>query len=114
MIERVYQFLVKDDARAQFELALGPGGAWSKPRAEAQGFRGTTLLRDTENASRFLVIDVWDSEQTRAAAEAEFAVALASLSEILTATCAQQSVLGTFELRAQGHVRPLASKRRQR
>jgi hypothetical protein len=30
MIEIVWEFVVKEEARGQFELAYGPGGAWSK------------------------------------------------------------------------------------
>ena len=49
MIEIVWEYVVKEEARGQFELAYGPGGAWSKLFARCPGFRGTTLLRDTKN-----------------------------------------------------------------
>ncbi len=57
MVEIVWEFVVKEEARGQFELAYGPGGAWSKLFARYPGFRGTTLLRDTENPRRYLTID---------------------------------------------------------
>ena len=51
MVEIVWEFVVKEEARGQFELAYGPGGAWSKLFARCPGFRGTTLLRDKESAA---------------------------------------------------------------
>ena len=47
MVEIVWEFVVREETRGQFELAYGPGGAWSKLFARCLGFRGTTLLRDT-------------------------------------------------------------------
>ena len=77
MIEIVWEFIVKEEARGQFELAFGPGGAWSKLFARSPGFRGTTLLRDTQNPRRYLTVDIWDMlelrEQALADHEAEYA-----------------------------------------
>ena len=76
MIEIVCEFVVKEEARGQFELAYGPGGAWSKLFARCPGFRGTTLLRDTKNPRRYLTIDFWDTlaqrEQMLAERKAEY------------------------------------------
>ena len=54
MIEIVWEFVVKEEAQGQFELAYGPGGAWSKVFAKGPSFRGTTLLRDTKNQRRYI------------------------------------------------------------
>src|SRR3990170_7985672 len=77
MIEIVWEYVVKDEARGQFELAYGPGGAWSKLFARYPGYRGTTLLRDTKNPRRYLTIDFWETgaqrEQMLAERKAEYA-----------------------------------------
>jgi heme-degrading monooxygenase HmoA len=65
MIEIVWEFVVKEGARGQFELAFGPGGAWSKLFASCLGFRGTTLLRGAKNPRRYLVIELWDTDAQR-------------------------------------------------
>ena len=65
MIEIVCEFVVKEDAQGQFELAYGPGGAWSKLFARCPGFRGTTLLRDMKRPQRYLTIDFWDTNAQR-------------------------------------------------
>ena len=76
MIEIVWEFIVKEEARGQFELAYGPGGAWSKLLEQGPGFRGTTLLHDTKNPRRYLTIDLWETmvqrEQWLAEREAEY------------------------------------------
>lgn len=65
MIQVVCEFIVKEEAQGQFELAYGPGGVWSKLFAGCPGFRGTTLLRGIKNPQRYLTIDVWDTEAQR-------------------------------------------------
>jgi heme-degrading monooxygenase HmoA len=76
MIEIVWEFVVKEEARGQFELAYGPGGAWSKLFGRHPGYRGTTLLRDTKKPRRYLTIDFWDTgaqrEQMLAERQAEY------------------------------------------
>jgi len=71
MVEIVWEFVVKEEARGQFELAYGPGGAWSKLFARCPGFRGTTMLRDTKNPRRYLTIDLWETGAQREQALAE-------------------------------------------
>jgi heme-degrading monooxygenase HmoA len=63
MIQIVWQFEVKEESRGRFELAYGPGGPWSSLFAKAPGYRGTALLRDTEDPRKYLTIDAWDTEE---------------------------------------------------
>lgn len=67
MIQIVWQYEVKEEFRAKFELAYGPGSAWSQLFGNSPGFRGTALLRDTHNPHRYLTLDSWDSEEHREA-----------------------------------------------
>jgi heme-degrading monooxygenase HmoA len=114
MIEIVCEFVVKEEARGQFELAYGPGGAWSKLFAQAPGFRGTTLLRDTENPRRYLAIDLWDTvaqwEQTLAEREAEYA----SLDDVLADWTESRNEVGIYRVLAEATVRPRGRARRSR
>ncbi|MEJ2607138.1 MAG: antibiotic biosynthesis monooxygenase [Anaerolineales bacterium] len=61
MVEIIWQFVVREECRGQFELAYGPGGAWSKLFSDSPGFRGTALLRDEDDPKRYLTVDMWDS-----------------------------------------------------
>ena len=76
MIEIVWEYVIKEEACDQFELAYGPGGAWGKLFAQGPGFLGTTLLHDTKNPRRYLTIDLWETmvqrEQWLAERKAEY------------------------------------------
>jgi len=114
MIEIVYEFVVRREARGQFELAYGPGGAWSNIFARCEGFRGTTLLRDTENPWRYLTIDLWDTaaerEQALAARQAEYADLEAAFDEWTDS----RTELGVFQIRAEATVYPRCRSHRSR
>lgn len=106
MIEVIWEFIVKEEARGRFELAYGPGGSWSSLFGKSPGFRGTTLLRDTHNPKRYLTIDVWDTdaqrEQLLAAGQAEYA----QLDSIFGEWTESETQLGRFTALAQATVRP--------
>jgi len=108
MIEYVCEFVVKEEARGQFELAYGPGGAWSKLFARCPGYRGTTLLRDAVNLRRYLAIDIWDSEAQREQMLAERQAEYASLDGTLGDWIESRTELGTYRVLAEATVRPSA------
>ena len=113
MIEIACTFVVKEECRGQFELAYGPGGEWSKLYARSQGFRGITLLRDTENPRRYLAIEVWDTLDQRQQRLAEIAEERSALDTHLAAWTESAAKLGTFRVRAEATVRQ-RSRTRQR
>jgi heme-degrading monooxygenase HmoA len=106
MIEIVCEFVVKEEARGQFELAYGPGGAWSKLFAQCPGFRGSTLLRGTENPRRYLTINLWDTEAQREQALAERQVEYAALDVAFGDWTESRTEVGVFRVLAEGTVRP--------
>ena len=57
MIALVWRFEVRDEERAAFEAAYGPGGDWARLFARSGGFRGSELLRNADGS--YLTIDVW-------------------------------------------------------
>jgi len=106
MIEIVWEFVVKEEARAQYELAYGPGGAWSKLFARYPGYRGTTLLRDTTNPRRFLTIDFWDTEDQREQMLAERKAEYANLEAAFGDWTESKIEVGIFRLLAEATVHP--------
>jgi heme-degrading monooxygenase HmoA len=106
MVEIVWEFVVKDEARGQFELAYGPGGAWSKLFARCPGFRGTAVLRDTKNPRRYLTIDLWETgaqwEQALAESRTEYSDLEAALGEWIES----KTEVGIFSVLAEATVRP--------
>ena len=106
MIEIVCEFVVKEEARGQFELAYGPGGAWSKLFAQSPGFRGTTMLRDTKNPRRYLTIDLWDTEAQREQALDEREAEYSSLDAAFGDWTESRTEVGIFRVLAEATVRP--------
>ena len=114
MIEIVWEFVVKEEACGQFELAYGPGGAWSKLFARSPGFRGTTLLRDTKNPRRYLTIDVWDTLDQREQALVDCGAEYSELDAAFADWTKSETEVGIFRVQAEATVRPRGKARRGR
>jgi heme-degrading monooxygenase HmoA len=114
MIEIIFEFVVKAEAQGQFELAYGPGGAWSKLFAPSPGFRGTTLLRDAKNPRRYLAIDLWDSEAQRDQVLAEREAEYAKLDAAFADWTESRSDMGTFRVLAEATVHPHGKAKRRK
>jgi heme-degrading monooxygenase HmoA len=106
MVEIVWEFIAKEEARGKFELAYGPGGAWSRLFAPCPGFRGITLLRDTEDPRRYLAIEWWDTEAQREQALAARREEYANLDAALALWCESRVEVGVFRVLAEATVRP--------
>ena len=114
MIEIVWEFVVKEEARGQFELAYGPGGAWSKLFARCPGFRGTTLLRDTKNPRRYLTIDLWDTGVQREQMLAERKAEYSNLDAAFADWTESRTEVGIFRVLAEATVHPRGRARRSK
>jgi len=112
MVEIVWEFVVKEEARGQFELAYGPGGAWSELFARCPGFRGTTLLRDTRDRRRYLAIDLWDTEAHREQMLAERQAEYSELEAAFAGWVESRTEVGVFRVLAEATVRPRGRARR--
>ena len=106
MVEIVWEFVVKEEARGQFELAYGPGGAWSKLFARCPGFRGTTVLRDTENPRRYLTIDLWETAAQREQALDEREAEYFNLDAAFADWTESKTEVGIFRVLAEATVHP--------
>ncbi len=106
MIEIIREFVVREEARGRFELAFGPGGAWNNLFGRCAGFRGTTVLRDTDNPRRYLIIELWDSAAQREQVLAERQAEYDSLNTALANLTESRTDVGTFRVQAEATVRP--------
>ena len=113
MVEFVWEFFVKEEARGPFELAYGPGGAWGNLFAQCPGFRGTTLLRDTKNPRRYLAIDLWDTEAQRAQVLIERRDDYARLEAAFGDWTESMNEVGIFRVQAEATVRSRGRARRR-
>ncbi len=109
MVEMIWEFVVREEVQGQFELVYGPGGAWSKLFAQSPGFRGTTLLRDTQNPRRYLTIDLWDTAAQREQALAECQDEYSDLDATLADWAESRTEVGVFRALAEATVHPRGS-----
>lgn len=112
MIEVICEFVVREETQGQFELAFGPGGAWSKLFAECPGFRGTTLLRNMQDSRHYLSIELWDAEAQREQMLAERQAEYADLDADLAEWTESKTDVGIFRVLAEATVRARATTRR--
>src|SRR5277367_3418582 len=61
MVRYVWEFVARADKVKEFERAYANSGPWAQLFCRHDGYEGSVLLRDTENARRYLTIDSWQS-----------------------------------------------------
>ena len=92
----VWEFLVDDSRRVEFEQRYGPRGSWAILFGRAPGYRGTELLRDETMPGRYLTLDRWSSAAAYRAFREQSAAEYAALDlECETLTRAEKA-LGSF------------------
>jgi len=113
MIEIVMEFVVKEECQGKFKLAYGPAGAWSSLFGCCTGYRGTTVLRDTQNPRRYLTIDLWNSQSQWEHALAEHKIEYADIDTTFTEWTESKTEVGIFSVLAEATVRPRGKTRRR-
>lgn len=93
----LWEFIVREGKRAEFEQVYGPEGDWVRFFRRAQAFLGTELLQDEDAPGRYISIDRW----TSAEAFREFRQANTEEYNALDLRCTglteHESFLGGFE-----------------
>ncbi|HUJ39478.1 MAG TPA: hypothetical protein VLW54_02935 [Candidatus Acidoferrales bacterium] len=97
MIEILWEFVVREDSREEFERHYSPQGTWAQFFRTSPAYRGTTLLAGADN--RYITGDRWDSreafEEFRRAHGEEYA----ALDRRFEALTVWERSLGIFELK---------------
>jgi heme-degrading monooxygenase HmoA len=92
----VWQFTVEQRNVDAFVTAYGPLGDWAELFRRAQGFRGTTLLRDVADPLRFVTVDRWDSFEDFECFREEFGNAYVALDAGFERLSLTQHLMGKF------------------
>ena len=92
----VWEFMVDDARRAEFELHYGPRGTWAMLFERAAGFLGTQLLRDEAVPGRYLTVDRWRSVEDYREFRARFGAEYAALDERCAALTLGERPLGSY------------------
>lgn len=93
----VWEFIVRADTIKEFERVYSNGGPWGALFAKSPGFRGTSLLRDTQNPRRFLTIDRWESAAAHSTMREQFAREYEDLDRACEKLTESERRIGIFE-----------------
>jgi heme-degrading monooxygenase HmoA len=63
MYHIIWKFTLADGCDKDFEKAYGPQGEWAAFFKDAEGYRGTELLRDIQDSGQYITIDRWVSRE---------------------------------------------------
>jgi heme-degrading monooxygenase HmoA len=59
----IWEYRVKSGKQLEFEKIYSSDGDWAKLFKQNDGYLGTTFIRDTHDAQRYLTIDRWVSKE---------------------------------------------------
>ena len=97
MIHIAWEFLVRADRLPEFERYYSGGGPWEQLFGKSPGFRGTVLLRNTEDPRHFLTIDSWDSVVAQVQMREQFHDEYSGLDQACEALTESERRIGVFE-----------------
>jgi heme-degrading monooxygenase HmoA len=94
-----WKFVARPDGVGDFEKCYRSSGSWAELFQRSEGFRGTVLPRDTENARRFLTADSWDNASAYRAMRAPFRKEYIELDRACEGFAESERRIGEFEER---------------
>ena len=97
MIRIMWRFRVRKDMEAEFQSRYSPSGAWARLFAKGDGYRGSTLMQDMADPSRYVVIDLWRDAASFEAFKQAHETEYATLDKDCEALTESEVHLGTFE-----------------
>ena len=82
----------------EFERAYGPSGEWAQLFRRGDGYLGTKLLRSSDDAREYLVLDRWDSRAAYEAFRVRCSDEYRRLDHRLEELTEEETPLGAFEV----------------
>jgi heme-degrading monooxygenase HmoA len=83
--------------QSEFERAYGPSGEWARLFRRGDGYLGTELLRRSDNAGEYLVLDRWASRGAYEAFRARWSDEYRRLDQRMEELTEEETPLGAFE-----------------
>ena len=98
MIEVIWEFRVKPQHVAEFEVDYSSLGQWATLFRGSPAYHGTRLVRDREDPLRFLTIDIWNDFATYEGFRAEHADRYQELDKGFEKFTDSERLVGIFEV----------------
>jgi len=96
MIAILWTYRIEPGRAALFEAIYGPNGNWAQLFCQAEGYRGTELLR--EGDGRYATIDRWNSAADLERFKQRFAEDYERLDARCEALTEAEEFIGIFEI----------------
>ena len=96
MIQIVWEFHVPEEKRTDFERHYAAGGTWANFFRRDGAYKGTQLLHDVNDPSRYVTIDSWDDEEAYGAFRTLNNQEYTNLDAEMEALTASEKRLGIF------------------
>jgi hypothetical protein len=97
MVRIIWEYMARADKLKEFESAYANSGPWAQLFRKYGEFHGTLLLRDTENACRFITVDRWRNAGAQRAMRERFAKEYEDLDRSSDALSESERPIGVFE-----------------
>ena len=97
MIQIVWEFLVPEDKRAEFERHYAADGTWTEFFERDAAYKGTQLLHDTNDPARYVTIDTWDDGEAYGAFRAMHHQEYNALDQEMESLATLEKRLGVFQ-----------------
>jgi heme-degrading monooxygenase HmoA len=97
VVQFIWEFIAREDKTLEFERHYSSTGDWARLFQKTKGFRGTELLRDSENERRYIAIDRWENHEAHIAMRGRFAKEYEELDRKCEAFTEMERRVGVFE-----------------
>ena len=99
MVQLVWEFVAREDKISEFERHYSSAGTWAQLFRRSAGYRGTALLRDSQQRGRYLTVDSWDSLEAHRTMRERFAREHEELDRLCEEFTVRETHLGAFEVK---------------
>jgi hypothetical protein len=98
MVEILWEYEVKPECVEEFLRHYASGGTWARLFARDAAWRGTALLRSTEQALRYVTRDAWTDLAAYNSFRRRCAAEYAEIDTACRALTTEERLIGIFEL----------------
>lgn len=97
MIYIVWEFTVSAEQSSEFERAYKSDGQWAQLFRRDSAYRETILVHDSEQAQRYLTIDVWEDRDSYQRFKERFAAEYRQIDQECERLTSGERLIGIFE-----------------